>query len=80
MRDQPAFNLITHEGVGGHSLVPAVRVPCTRGAPTGIAWCTTAKRDHFLGVLPNWLGNGHTYFVQWHTSRDRKTASRTACT
>ena len=27
MRDQPAFNLITHEGVGGHSLVPAVRVP-----------------------------------------------------
>ena len=68
MRDQPAFNLITHEGVGGHSLVPAVRVPShKRGADGHRMVYYAANATLRLGVLPNWLfGNGHTYFVQWH--------------
>ena len=68
MRDQPAFNLITHEGVGGHSLEPAVSVPEERRGTEGhrmVYWAANASIR--LGVLPNWLfGNGHSYFVQWH--------------
>lgn len=68
MRDQPAFNLITHEGVGGHSLDPAVSVPNDRRGTEGhrmVYWAANASIR--LGVLPNWLfGNGHSYFVQWH--------------
>ena len=37
MRDQPAFNLITHEGVGGHSLTPAVDVPLDKKGTPGRA-------------------------------------------
>ena len=66
MRDQPAFNLITHEGVGGHSLDQAVSVPNDRRGTEGhrmVYWAANASIR--LGVLPNWLfGSGHTYFVQ----------------
>jgi hypothetical protein len=68
MRDQPAFNLITHEGVGGHSLTPAVNIPDDkRGSDGHRMLYYAANATMRLGVLPNWLfGNGHTYFVQWH--------------
>lgn len=68
MRDQPAFNLITHEGVGGHSLTPAVRIPEDKIGTEGHRMVYYAANATLrLGVLPNWLfGNGHTYFVQWH--------------
>ena len=68
MRDQPAFNLITHEGVGGHSLTAAVKIPEDKRGTEGYRMVYYAANATLrLGVLPNWLfGNGHTYFVQWH--------------
>ena len=68
MRDQPAFNLLTHEGVGGHSLQPAVRVKQDRKGSEGHRMVYYAANATLkLGVLPNWLfGSGHTYFVQKH--------------
>ena len=81
MRDQPAFNLITHEGVGGHSLVPAVRVPSHKRGADGHHGVLRRKRyPPPLGVLPNWLLVTATRIsCSGITSRDRKTASRTAC-
>ena len=68
MRDQPAFNLLTHEGVGGHALAPAVSVPEDKRGEDGHRMVYYAANATLrLGVLPNWLfGSGHTYFVQWH--------------
>ena len=68
MRDQPAFNLLTHEGVGGHALAPAVSVPEDKRGVDGHRMVYYAANATLrLGVLPNWLfGSGHTYFVQWH--------------
>ena len=68
MRDQPAFNLLTHEGVPGHALSPATAVPREKkGKPGHRMLYHAANASLLLGVLPNWLfGNGHTYFVQWH--------------
>ena len=69
MRDQPAFNLLTHEGVGGHSLVPALRFKdaSKKGTPGHRMVYYAANATLRLGVLPNWLfGSGHTYFVQRH--------------
>ena len=68
MRDQPAFNLLTHEGVGGHSLQPAVKFLEDKRGTDGYRMVYYAANATLrLGVLPNWLfGNGHTYFVQWH--------------
>ena len=72
MRDQPAFNLLTHEGVGGHSLTPAVRFKdaSRKGTPGHRMVYYAANATLRLGVLPNWLfGSGHTYFVQQHHVR-----------
>jgi arabinosyltransferase len=70
MRDQPAFNLITHEGVRGHTLEPAVKLKDERndkGKEGSRMIYYAANATVKLGVLPNWLfGNGHSYFVQWH--------------
>jgi hypothetical protein len=69
MRDQPAFNLLTHEGVGGHSLTPAVRFKdvAKKGSEGHRMVYYAANATLRLGVLPNWLfGSGHTYFVQQH--------------
>jgi hypothetical protein len=72
MRDQPAFNLLTHEGVGGHSLTPALRFKdaSKKGTPGHRMVYYAANATLRLGVLPNWLfGSGHTYFVQQHHAR-----------
>jgi hypothetical protein len=68
MRDQPAFNLLTHEGVGGHSLSPAVSIKKEKKGQEGHRMVYYAANATLkLGVLPNWLfGSGHTYFVQAH--------------
>ena len=81
MRDQPAFNLLTHEGVGGHSLTPALRFKdASKKGRRGTGWCTTPPtRRCGLGVLPNWLfGSGHTPPQQHHARHPEDGAS--ACT
>jgi len=69
MRDQPAFNLLMHEGVSGMHLENAIKLkdPADRGKEGFRMVYYAANATVKLGVLPNWLfGNGHSYFVQWH--------------
>ena len=69
MRDQPAFNLLMHEGVRGHALENAIKLKdmADRGKEGFRMVYYAANATVKLGVLPNWLfGNGHSYFVQWH--------------
>ena len=69
MRDQPAFNLLMHEGVRGHALEDAIKLKdaSDRGKEGMRMVYYAANATVKLGVLPNWLfGNGHSYFVQWH--------------